>query len=46
MYGVSRVFADQCSYVLSDAEKTQSDMKTFFQALQSSNLDLPEVKTK
>lgn len=46
LYGVSRVFADQCSYVLSDAEKTQSDMMTFFRALKSSDLDLPPAKAK
>ncbi|KAJ2955699.1 hypothetical protein NQ176_g11382 [Zarea fungicola] len=46
LYGVSRVFADQCSYVLSDAEKTQSDMMTFFRALKSSDLDLPAAKAK
>ncbi|KAF5619343.1 meiotic cohesin rec8 [Fusarium sp. NRRL 52700] len=30
LYGVSRVYAQQCRYMLSDAEKTQSDMMTFF----------------
>ena len=46
LYGVSRVFADQCDYMLADTEKTQSDMMTFFRALRSSDLDLPKAKTK
>ncbi|OAA54186.1 Rad21/Rec8 like protein [Cordyceps fumosorosea ARSEF 2679] len=46
LYGVSKVFADQCGYLLSDTEKTQSDMMTFFRAMKSSHLDLPSTKTK
>ncbi|TQV92129.1 Rad21/Rec8 like protein [Cordyceps javanica] len=46
LYGVSRIFADQCGYLLSDTEKTQSDMMTFFRAIKSSHLDLPNTKTK
>ncbi|KAJ6786289.1 hypothetical protein PWT90_00829 [Aphanocladium album] len=46
LYGVSRVFADQCGYLLSDTEKTQNDMMTFFRAIKSSHLDLPSTKTK
>ncbi|RGP67195.1 hypothetical protein FLONG3_8590 [Fusarium longipes] len=33
LYGVSRVYSQQCHYVLSDAEKTQSNMMTFFRAM-------------
>lgn len=39
LYGVSRVFSQQCGYVLSDAEKTQSDMMTFFRVMQTSEVD-------
>ncbi|KAJ4145466.1 hypothetical protein LMH87_004315 [Akanthomyces muscarius] len=46
LYGVSRVFADQCGYLLSDTEKTQNDMMTFFRAIKASHLDLPDTKTK
>lgn len=46
LYGVSRVFAEQCRYMLSDAEKTQSDMKTFFRVLQTNETDPRAGKTK
>ena len=46
LYGVSRVFAHQCSYVLADAEKTQSDMMTFFRVVQISDTDPAAGKTK
>ncbi|KAL7963869.1 Rec8 like domain-containing protein [Trichoderma compactum] len=46
LYGVSRVFAQQCSYVLTDAEKTQSDMVTFFRIIQTSETDPRAGKTK
>ncbi|RCI08799.1 hypothetical protein L249_4656 [Ophiocordyceps polyrhachis-furcata BCC 54312] len=46
LYGVSRVFSEQCRYVLSDAEKTQSDMMTFFRALQTNETDPQAGKTK
>ncbi|PFH56343.1 hypothetical protein XA68_16703 [Ophiocordyceps unilateralis] len=46
LYGVSRVFSEQCRYMLSDTEKTQSDMMTFFRVLQTNELDLQAGKTK
>ncbi|UNI13815.1 R8 protein [Purpureocillium takamizusanense] len=46
LFGVSRVFAQQCTYVLADAEKIQSDMMTFFRVLQTSELDPHAGKTK
>lgn len=46
LYGVSRVFAQQCHYVLSDAEKTQSDMLTFFRVMKTSELDPKAGKAK
>ncbi|KAF4979373.1 hypothetical protein FZEAL_4414 [Fusarium zealandicum] len=46
LYGVSRVFSQQCRYVLSDAEKTQSDMMTFFRVMQTSDTDPSAGKAK
>ncbi|KAL7930034.1 Rec8 like domain-containing protein [Trichoderma chlorosporum] len=46
LYGVSRVFAQQCAYVLTDAEKTQSDMVTFFRIVRTSETDPRAGKTK
>ncbi|KAG6044128.1 hypothetical protein E4U17_000667 [Claviceps sp. LM77 group G4] len=46
LYGVSRVFAHQCNYVLSDAEKTQSDMMTFFRSMNTSEIDPKAGKAK
>lgn len=46
LYGVSRVFSHQCNYVLSDAEKTQSDMMTFFRVMKTSDLDPKAGKAK
>ncbi|KAM0477403.1 hypothetical protein ACHAP7_006531 [Fusarium lateritium] len=46
LYGVSRVFSQQCRYVLSDAEKTQSDMMTFFRVINTSETDPSAGKAK
>ena len=46
LYGVSRVYAQQCGYVLSQAEKTQSDMMTFFRIMRTSEIDLNAGKAK
>ncbi|KAI5464027.1 Rec8 like protein-domain-containing protein [Mariannaea sp. PMI_226] len=46
LYGVSRVFSQQCHYVLSDAEKTQSDMLMFFRVMKTSELDPKAGKAK
>ncbi|KAH6605175.1 meiotic recombination rec8 [Trichoderma cornu-damae] len=46
LYGISRVFAQQCAYVLTDAEKAQSDMVTFFRMIRTSEIDLRAGKTK
>ncbi|KAF9765921.1 hypothetical protein IL306_001723 [Fusarium sp. DS 682] len=46
LYGVSRVYAQQCHYMLSDAEKTQSDMMTFFRAMNTSETDPNAGKAK
>lgn len=46
LYGVSRVFAQQCEYVLTSAEKTQSDMMAFFRVMQSTAIDPQAGKTK
>ncbi|KAF5645749.1 meiotic cohesin rec8 [Fusarium tjaetaba] len=46
LYGVSRVYAQQCRYMLSDAEKTQSDMMTFFRVMDTSATDPNAGKSK
>ncbi|KAK2590451.1 R8 protein [Conoideocrella luteorostrata] len=46
LFGVSRVFSHQCDYVLSDAEKTQSDMMTFFRSINTSETDPKAGKAK
>ncbi|KAJ9420531.1 Rec8 like protein-domain-containing protein [Fusarium oxysporum] len=46
LYGVSRVYAQQCRYMLSDAEKTQSDMMTFFRVMDTSETDPNAGKSK
>ncbi|KAI9163176.1 Meiotic recombination protein rec8 [Paramyrothecium foliicola] len=46
LYGVTRVFSQQCNYVLSDAEKTQSNMMTFFRVMQTSEIDPQAGKSK
>lgn len=46
LYGVSRVFSQQCGYVLSDCEKIQSDMFTHFRSIHQSVIDPQAGKTK
>lgn len=46
LYGVSKVFLQQCGYVLTDAEKIQSDMISFFRTMQSGAIDIQNGKTK
>jgi meiotic recombination protein REC8 len=38
-YGVSRVFSQQCGYILSDAENFQANMRAFVNAIKTSELD-------
>lgn len=38
-YGVTRVYAQQCGYVLSDAESARNSMKAVFKVLRASALD-------
>lgn len=38
-YGVSRVYAQQCGYVLTDAEAARTGMRTVFKALKVDALD-------
>jgi meiotic recombination protein REC8 len=33
LYGVSRVYSEQCRYVLTDAERVQAHMRAFHNAL-------------
>ncbi|KAK3393200.1 putative sister chromatid cohesion protein [Podospora didyma] len=48
LYGVSRVYSQQCSYVLTDAEKVQNHMRAFYSTLGGSEnaLDPQAGKTK
>ncbi|CAD6589209.1 MAG: hypothetical protein ASARMPREDX12_003693 [Alectoria sarmentosa] len=39
LYGVSRVFSQQCGYVLSDAQIAQSNMRALLKAVRTSDLD-------
>lgn len=38
-YGVTRVYAQQCGYVLTDAEAARSGMRAVFKALKTDALD-------
>lgn len=38
-YGVSRIFSQQCGYVLSDAQIAQSNMRALLKAVRTSELD-------
>ena len=38
-YGVTRVYAQQCGYVLNDAEAAKNNMRLMFKVLRSSELD-------
>ncbi len=46
LYGVSRVFSQQCGYILNDAEKVQSDMLLYYRSLQQSDVDLHAGKAR
>lgn len=43
LFGVSRVFSQQCTYVLTDAEKTQAHMRAFYNGIQYGNALDPEA---
>ena len=38
-YGVSRVFNQQCGYILSDAQVAQANMRALINAVKTSELD-------
>lgn len=46
LYGVSRVFEQQTGYVLTDAERIQSEMLSFFRGMRQNNLDPQGGKAK
>ncbi|KAG9258567.1 Rec8 like protein-domain-containing protein [Emericellopsis atlantica] len=46
LYGVSRVFSQQCGYVLSDCERTQTEMLSYLGAMNQSELDPKAGQTK
>ncbi|GKT42549.1 meiotic recombination protein rec8 [Colletotrichum spaethianum] len=39
LYGISRVYSSQCNYMLADAEKVQTLMKTFFRLIANNETD-------
>ncbi|KAK0749319.1 Rec8 like protein-domain-containing protein [Schizothecium vesticola] len=43
LFGVSRVYSQQCTYVLTDAEKTQAHMRAFYNSIQYGNALDPEA---
>lgn len=46
LYGVSRVYQQQCTYMLTDVEKVQSHMQTFFRVWGTSSIDPQAGKAK
>ncbi|OIW31401.1 hypothetical protein CONLIGDRAFT_713825 [Coniochaeta ligniaria NRRL 30616] len=46
LYGVSRVYLQQCTYMLTDVEKVQSHMQTFFRVWGTSSIDPQAGKAK
>ncbi|KAB5528826.1 putative sister chromatid cohesion protein [Coniochaeta sp. 2T2.1] len=46
LYGVSRVYDQQCTYMLTDVEKVQSHMQTFYRVWGTSNIDPQAGKAK
>lgn len=46
LYGVSRVFSQQCSYVLTDAEKIHMHMRCFYNAMGGSENALDQQAGK
>ena len=45
LYGVSRVFSQQCAYMLGDTEKVQAHMQTFYGLWGTGTVDLQAEKT-
>lgn len=45
-YGVSRVYSQQCGYVLTDAQTAQSNMRQLLKSLRTSELDLEAGKAR
>jgi meiotic recombination protein REC8, fungi type len=46
LYGVSRVYKEQCSYMLTDAQKVHMDMKMVFGQLGTHQLSQDEGKAR
>lgn len=45
LYGVARVYSQQCGYVLTDAETAKNNMRAIFQVMRTSALEA-EGRTK
>ncbi|ODA83247.1 hypothetical protein RJ55_01759 [Drechmeria coniospora] len=46
LYGITRVFAQKCHYILADASKMQSEMMNFFRRIKTSETDPNAGRTK
>ncbi|KAG9247430.1 Rec8 like protein-domain-containing protein [Calycina marina] len=46
LYGVSRVYDQQCSYVLADVQAAQNNIRTLYKIIGSGNIDLNTGKAK
>lgn len=46
LYGISRVHNQQCTYLVTDAKKTQDQMKLFFNSFSGNQLDPEAGKTR
>ncbi|KAL6721901.1 R8 protein [Lecanora helva] len=46
LYGVSRVYSQQCGYILSDAQIAQANMRALLKAVKTSELDPNAGKTR
>jgi len=48
LYGVSRVYSQQCAYMLTDAEKVQTHMRAFYSSVSNDDdfIDPQAGKTK
>ncbi|KAH7037456.1 Rec8 like protein-domain-containing protein [Microdochium trichocladiopsis] len=46
LYGVSRVYNQQCDYMLSDAQKVHANMEFFFRRLGAHELDMEQAKSR
>ncbi|KAF2135765.1 uncharacterized protein K452DRAFT_303302 [Aplosporella prunicola CBS 121167] len=46
LYGISRVYSQQCSYILTDAQNAQTNMRAAIRAIKSVELDLEVAQAR